>query len=134
MKKTLAITSLVIGLLLFLVPRYVLPACEFEGFPAMHCSDTARAEFIVGMLLVALGIAAFFLKSLRAVAASAALGLVLSIMAFALPDIFGYCHSSRMPCNYGMVPGLRFIGLVSGLIMIAVLTGTIRSLTKKGSA
>ena len=62
MKKVIAVTAIVSGLLLLLVPRYILPACEYRGHPAMHCSDTARAEYVVGALLIALGVAAALLR------------------------------------------------------------------------
>jgi len=63
MKKLVAITALISGLLLIVVPRYVLPACEYEGYARMHCSDTARAEYFSGMTLMAIGIAMFFLEN-----------------------------------------------------------------------
>ena len=62
MKNLVTITAFISGILLILLPRYILPACEFEGFPHMHCSDTARAEQVTGMLLIAIGIAMFFFK------------------------------------------------------------------------
>ena len=48
--------------------------------------------------------------------AGACLSLALSVSAYAMPDTFGYCHSTKMPCNYGMVPAIRLISVVSGLV------------------
>ncbi len=133
MKKLAGITMILAALLLVIVPRYILPACEFEGFSRMHCSDTAQAEFVAGVLLAVAGIATLVLKS-SASAASAVFGLVLSVTAYALPDKFGYCHSSKMPCNYGMVPAIRLIAVATALLMVVALIGMYREHRRKGKA
>jgi hypothetical protein len=133
MKTLIAITVLMSGILLILVPRFILPVCEYEGYPAMHCSDTARAEYIVGALLMAVGIGAFLLKSTMMSIVGAAVSIVLYVIAFKLPDIYGYCHSSRMPCNYGAVPGIRFVAGIGGIIMVVTIISLVRSTRKKGN-
>ncbi len=134
MKRLAAATAIISGVLLVLVPRYILPACEYEGFPAMHCSDTAHAEFVTGGLMTAAGILIAFSKSTKALLAGAAASLILDVAAFVLPDIFGYCRSSRMPCNYGMVPGVRFVAVVGGVIMMICIVSTVRKSLRKGIA
>jgi hypothetical protein len=134
MKNLISLTAFLSGLLLILVPRYILPACEYEGYPPMHCSDTARAEYIVGALLLAAGIGAFLLKSTTTSIVSAAVSVILYVIAFLLLDKYGYCHSSQMPCNYGMVPGIRFVTSISGIIMVVAIIVLVRSIRKKGSA
>ncbi len=134
MKKLVAVTAIVSGLLLLLVPRYILPACEYLGHPAMHCSDTAHAEYVVGVLLIVLGGMIAFLRSKSAALVCAAISDVLYIVAFLLPDKFGYCHSTQMPCNYGMVPGVRFVAVVSAIIMSIALVGLVMSCRKKGNS
>jgi hypothetical protein len=133
MKNLISLTAFISGLLLILVPRFILPVCEYEGYPAMHCSDTARAEYVAGALLMAAGIGAFLLKSIRTAVIGAAVSIILYIIAFLLPDTYGYCHSSRMPCNYGTVPGIRFISGISGIIMVVAIISIVRSTRKKGS-
>ncbi len=134
MKRTVALTALLSGFLLLVVPRYILPACEYEGYPPMHCSDTAKAEFLVGAVLMVIGGISFFSKKNIAAVAAAAVACVLYAVAFWLPDKIGYCHSTRMPCNYGMVPGIRFISITGALIMIGAAAGLLRTLRKKGNA
>jgi len=133
MKKLATITAVVSGVLLLLVPRYILPACEYEGYPHMHCSDTARAEYIVGVLLLAIGGATSFAKTLRTVVVGAVVSSLLYGAAFWLPDIVGYCQSSRMPCNYGMVPGVRFIAVAGAAIMIIAIVSLLKTSRKKGN-
>jgi len=133
MKTLTAVTALLSGILLILVPRFILPVCEYEGYPAMHCSDTARAEYVVGALLLVSGIGAFLLKSTRTSIIVAAVSIILYIVAFLLPDRYGYCHSSRMPCNYGTVPGIRFIASIGGVIMVIAIISLVRGSRKKGN-
>lgn len=132
MKKLIVITAIMSGLLLLVVPRFILPACEYLGYPAMHCSDTARAEYAVGALLIVLGGTTIYLRLKSADIICASLSLLLYAVAYLLPDRFGYCHSSQMPCNYGMVPGVRFIVAVSAVIMGIAVTGSVKSQKKKG--
>lgn len=133
MKRLAGTTMLLSGLLLALVPRYILPACEFEGFSRMHCSDTAQAELVTGILLALAGIGTLVLK-FPASAGNAILSLALSVAAFMLPDKFGYCHNSKMPCNYGMVPAVRLIAVLTALLMIIALIGMFRDYRRKGKA
>jgi hypothetical protein len=133
MKRLIAGTALISGILLILVPRFILPVCEYEGYPAMHCSDTARAEYVVGALLMVTGIGVFLLKSTIASIIGAVVSIILYIVAFLLPDKYGYCHSSRMPCNYGAVPGIRFIAIIGGIITVVAIISLVRSARKKGN-
>ncbi len=134
MKKLIGITAFIGGVLLVLIPRYIFPACEYLGRPAMHCSDTARAEYLIGALLLLTSGTTFFLKSDRAVIMSASAVLVLSIFAGMAPDKYGYCHSTMMACNYGMAPSIRFIAVLMAIMMIGVIISCVRSYRKKGKA
>jgi hypothetical protein len=134
MKKMVPITALVCGVLFLLVPRYILPACEYAGHARMHCSDTAQAEYVVGALLILAGGLTVLVKSPAMPLAGAAFSCVLFGLAFWLPDIFGYCRSPKMPCNYGMVPAVRFVSVVGLLIMIGAVVAIVNSRGKKGGA
>lgn len=134
MKNLVAITALVGGLLLILVPRYILPACEYEGYARMHCSDTARAEYVAGALLMAIGVITLFISKHSAVLISAVAALIAFGVSSWLPAKFGYCLSPQMPCHYGMVPGVRFVSAAGILITIMALIGLTKSYEKKGKA
>lgn len=134
MKKLVALTALASGILLILVPRFILPACEYEGYPAMHCSDTARAEYLVGALLALVGGATFFARTTKLLLAGAAAAFVLYVAAYLLPDSIGYCRSPRMPCNYGMVPAVRFTAAIGAVTMIIAFAGIVNIVRRKGKA
>jgi hypothetical protein len=134
MRKLVALTALATGVLLLLVPRFILPACEYEGYPRMHCSDTARAEYLVGALLVAVGCMTFFAKSLKLPLIGAITAFILYGVAYQLPDSIGYCRSPRMPCNYGMVPAVRVIAVIGAVTMIVAVAGLVNLFRRKGNA
>lgn len=117
MKKLIAVTAVAAGALLILVPRFILPACEYEGYGRMHCSDTAIAEYVIGALLLGTGALVFALKKtwLHVAGGAAACGLLLA--AWFMPEVYGYCANRKMPCHYGMVPGIRFIAAAAFLVM-----------------
>jgi hypothetical protein len=132
MRHLVAITSLTCGILFILVPRYILPACEFAGFARMHCSDTAQAEAIVGVLLVLAAGMTLMIRSTWMPLAGGVLSLLLLGITVWLPETYGYCLSPKMPCKYGMVPAIRFISVTGSLIMIGALFTMVRSYRKKG--
>lgn len=134
MRMVVAITTLVCGILFFLVPRYVLPACEYAGYARMHCSDTAQAEQVIGAALIAVSGMTFLVRSTSMPLVSAVLSTIVFGIAFWLPDKFGYCLSPRMPCHYGMVPALRFLSISGILAMIGVVISIARSPGKKGTS
>jgi len=114
-KRALGILLVAGGLLVAAVPRYVIPTCEFKGYPRMHCSDAARLWLYDGAVLAVLGALALALPGAAFVPAALA-GIALAVGAIVVPSYTGYCASPRMPCNYGTVPAVRFLG---GLLALA---------------
>jgi len=117
-----------------MVPRYILPACEYAGYSRMICSDTAQAEYVVGALLILTGCMTLVVKSGKTPLAGAVLSGILFGLAFWLPNAIGYCRSPGMPCNYGMAPAIRFLSGIGLLIMIGAVLGIAKSRGKKGNS
>jgi hypothetical protein len=134
MKMVVAITALACGVLFFLVPRYVLPACEYAGYSRMHCSDTAQAERVGGAVLIVVSGSTFLVRWTMMPLVGAILSTIVFGIAFWLPDIFGYCLSPKMPCHYGMVPAVRFLSIIGFLTMIGIIFIIAKSSGKKGSS
>lgn len=131
MKKFIAFTIITAGILLILVPRFILPACEYEGFSRMHCTDTAIAVMVLGALLVAAGGAAFLARTTWLLIADAVIACIILGAAFSMPNVYGYCASRNMPCHYGMVPGVRFIAVLAILALLTGIALAARDLRKK---
>jgi ascorbate-specific PTS system EIIC-type component UlaA len=134
MKKAVGVVSLTSGALLLMIPRFILPVCEYAGYQPMHCSGTARAEYIVGAVLIVAGAGTFVLRHAAAPLIAAVTAFVLSAAAYAAPNIYGYCRSAKMPCNYGTVPAVRFVAVVTAAIIIIATVHLIRKRTKARSS
>lgn len=130
MKKLLAFTSIGAGALLLAIPRYILPACEYEGFARMHCTDTAIAEYVAGALLLGTGAFLFAAKRSWFVIAGGIAACGILAAAYYLPDVYGYCASKNMPCHYGMVPGVRFTSVTAFIILIPGLAAQVKQARK----
>ncbi len=134
MIKTAGIISLVSGILLFLVPRYILPVCEYQGYAPMHCSDMAGSEYVIGALLLVSGTGIVSFRRSSAVLAAAGFTLLLSIAGYFVPDITGYCKSTKMPCHYGTVPAVRLVAVITGATMLITIIKIFKTMPRKGPA
>ncbi len=119
---------LLIGLLVFLTPRYILPTCEYQGFSKMACSYTGTAEMFIGAIVMTAAVGIILSKTRETLRWSGLTTLTAGLSVIFAPEAIGYCHNSRMPCNYGTVPVLRLLG---GLIIILSLAGFLISFKGK---
>lgn len=110
----------IIGGLVALTPRYILPVCEYYGKPVMDCSYTAKAEYFAGFVIIAIGVGAFLSKGAEALRWLMFVALVAMVSVIVVPEVMGFCPNPRMYCNYGTVPMLRFLG---GLGIVASAVG-----------
>jgi len=119
------------GFMVFLVPRFILPVCEYQGYSPMACSRTAVAEMLSGAIVVAAAVGLFFSKSGESLRWLSLAALMAGASVIWIPEAVGYCHSSRMPCNYGTIPVLRLLG---ALVILLSLAGFLLSLKRKTGA
>jgi hypothetical protein len=112
LKKVFGPLVFVFGLLVALTPRFILPVCEYYGKSRMVCSYTGRAEMVIGAFAVALAAAVFLAKTAEALKWLLYAVFFVGLSVFFVPSVIGYCPSSQMPCNYGTVPMLRFLGVL----------------------
>jgi hypothetical protein len=126
MKIFAAVAAIVGGALLLVIPRFVFPACEYIGRGRMHCSDAALGEFVVGALLGATGVLLIVLRPGAGAIATAGVAIALCAAAFFVPAYTRYCAHPDMPCRYGMVPSVRFIAVIVGLVEVVALTRLMR--------
>jgi hypothetical protein len=118
MNRKFGVALFLLGLLVASVPRFILPVCEYQGFNPMTCSHTGTAESFVGLIILAAAAGLFFSKSSEGLRLLSFVALVAGICVVLLPSAIGYCHSDRMPCNYGTVPALRLLGALTILLSL----------------
>ncbi len=120
----------ILSALVIVVPRYILPVCEFvlPGHEHAVCSFMYKAEAAVGVVAMALSAAMFFSKTADALRWLAFAAFFAGGTVIAAPGFVGYCQSPRMPCHYGAVPGLKLVG---GLIALVSAAGFLAAGRKK---
>src|SRR5512143_3553794 len=111
-QKMIGIVLFLTGLMVVLVPRYILPVCEYQGYSKMACSYTALSERCMGLIVMVSSLGIFFSRNAETLRWLALTPTALGISVFLIPDAIGYCHSSSMPCNYGTLPFLRLQGIL----------------------
>lgn len=122
--KVFGSVFLILGALVFLTPRYILPVCELYGKARMACSYTGEAELFMGLIMVSIAVGAFFSKVPEALRWLMFVAFFAGLSVILIPEVLGYCPSPRMPCHYGTVPMLRLLG---GLSVIGSAVGFVIS-------
>lgn len=117
-----------LGILVALTPHYIFPVCAYYdklietkggGLVPMACTYTARAETIIGMGIVLIGLMLWLAKERETKIFLSALVVAKGLAIIATPEVVGYCKSPMMPCVSGTVPALRIGGaavLILGLV------------------
>lgn len=117
MNKLLGIILVVLGLLLSILPNYT--DCASHGVYMtvmgkqlpMVCHWSARAEMVVGIPLIFVGVIMTFTHSKTGFLTLSVLGLVLGVLAITLPlYIIGTCSGPTMTCNTVMKPIILWFG------------------------
>jgi hypothetical protein len=126
MRKTLGIVLFLTGLMAVLIPRYVLPVCEYQGYSRMACSSTALSEMFMGFVVMVSSLGIFFSKSAETLRWLSLTLIASGISVILIPEAIGYCHSSSMPCNYGTIPVLRLTGALITLVSLGGLLASLR--------
>lgn len=126
-QKMVGIVLFLMGLMVVLVPRYILPVCEYQGYSKMACSYTAVSEMCIGLIVMVSSLGIFFSRNAETLRWLALSPVALGISVLLIPEAIGYCHSSSMPCNYGTIPVLRLAGV---LIILVSLGGFLVSFKK----
>jgi hypothetical protein len=110
-----AIWALVLGCLLALGPKYLFTLCEDQN---MRCQKTQDPLFIMGALLMVLGLSLLFDKSYYS-AFGACLGIILCLtFCLVIGDIYGICLEETMKCQSMTIPTIRVISMVGILVFV----------------
>lgn len=119
MNRIFAVLFFLTGLMVLLVPRFILPVCEYQGYSPMACSHTAVAEMFMGVIVMAAAIGLFFSSGSDGLRWLSFTTLASGVSVIWIPQAIGYCHSGQMPCNYATIPVLRLLGALTVLISLA---------------
>lgn len=100
------------GLLLATGPYLLFPVCK-GGMMVMRCHNTAKAELILGILMIAAGALTLITKSKKIrLWLNAATGL-LAVLAILFPNaITGVCSKVHMSCRSLTLPSIAIISIL----------------------
>jgi hypothetical protein len=128
--KALGVVIAPIGILVMVVPRYILPVCEYQGrlmetkmgmsIP-MKCSWTAQSELGIGLVIIVAALALLLSKQAETRKMISLILVALGIVVVLLPTtLIGVCPNPMMTCHAGALPAL---GLLGGLLIIVAAIG-----------
>lgn len=117
MKEIIGAVSLILGILVILTPHLILPVCEYHGFQRMACSYTGLAEVFMGVMIIFISAGIILSKTKDSIIWLSILLFVSGVSVILIPQVLGYCKSTRMPCNYGTVPALIFEGIIISILV-----------------
>lgn len=125
--RALAVCLAILAVLISVVPLFT--DCESQGRALsladgrsipMKCHWTARAELVLGVPLLAVGVMLFFSRRRETRIALGILGVILGVFAILLPTVLiGVCMSADMLCNSLMKPALILTGSLVVVISVA---------------
>ncbi len=126
MKKldiVLSVVIMILGLLIILVPQFILPVCEGtlvtdagKEVP-MKCHWTAQAEILTGLMILAAGVLSLVVKKDGGRMASgifAALGGLCALLL--VTSVIGVCMNPAMSCVMGTKPAIIILSAFTMLL------------------
>jgi len=120
------IIMMILGALLIFGPWFLFPVCETEGMwikPGipMPCGYTARAEIVLGALVVIVGALLLWVKSRETRIVLGVMGVAMGVLSILVPvQIDGVCANQTHPCVLETRPALIVIGAVVILVSLLV--------------
>jgi hypothetical protein len=126
--RAIGIILFLTGLVVLLLPRYILPVCEYHGYSPMACSHTGTAEMFLGLIVMAAATGIILSMNIEVLRWSSFTVVATGVSMLLIPTAIGFCHSTDMPCNYGTIPAVRLAGTC---ILIVSFTGFFLSLRRE---
>lgn len=105
------IVYLVFGVLLAFGPYSIFPVCK-SSMMAMRCQDTAKAELVLGILTIAVGVLMLLINHRKFRIGLNIAAIPIGILAFLFPNsITGVCSKVHMTCRALTLPVLSLTGI-----------------------
>lgn len=109
---------IILGVLIAIVGWFIFPVCG----GTMRCGYTARAETVVGSLIVLVGALLMFTKTSETRILGGAVGIGMGVVTVLLPTyIIGMCTKDTMPCRIGTEPALIILGAIAIIVSVILI-------------
>lgn len=101
----------IIGILLAIGPYTIFPICKDAAMP-MRCQTTAKAEVILGILTITIGVLLLIIKHIKLRILLNTLTIPVGILSFLFPNVItGVCSKMHMTCRSLSLPALSIISI-----------------------
>lgn len=134
--KVIGILLVILAVIVGILPLFT--DCESQGRAltlangkevAMKCHWSGRAELVLAIPLLAIGVFAIFSKSAESLRNLSLISVLMGVLIILVPTtLIGVCGSAEMICNSIMKPTLILLG---SLVIALGAAGVVMSMTKR---
>ena len=114
--KVFVVANLIFGVLLIVLTKLILPVCHPMGGGAMRCGTSTTVDAVLGLVLLAVAVAAAGLLKKKAHIVFSAIAFVVGVFVSLVPTVIvGTCPHSHMACHAVTAPVLAVFGVLIAL-------------------
>ena len=114
--KVFVVANLIFGVLLIVLTKLILPVCHPMGGGAMRCGTSTTVDAVLGLVLLAVAVAAAGLLKKKAHIVFSAIAFVVGVFVSLVPTVIvGTCPHAHMACHAVTAPGLAVFGVLIAL-------------------
>jgi len=117
--KLFVIANLIFGVLLIVLTKLILPVCHPMGGGAMRCGTSTTVDAVLGLVLLAVAVAAAGLLKKKAHIVFSAIAFVVGVFVSLVPTVIvGTCPHAHMACHSVTAPVLAVFGALIALFAV----------------
>ena len=114
--KIFVIANLIFGILLIALTKVILPVCRPMGGGVMRCGTSTTVDAVLGLVLLAVAVAAAGLLKKKAHIVFSAIAFVVGVFVSLAPTVIvGTCPHAHMACHAVTAPVLAVFGALVAL-------------------
>ena len=114
--KVFVVVNLIFGVLLIVLTKLILPVCHPMGGGAMRCGTSTTVDAVLGLVLLAVAVAAAGLLKKKAHIVFSAIAFVVGVFVSLMPTVIvGTCPHAHMACHAVTAPVLAVFGALIAL-------------------
>lgn len=114
--KVFVIANLIFGILLIALTKVILPVCRPMSGGVMRCGTSTTIDAVLGLVLLAVAVAAAGLLKKKAHIVFSAIAFVVGVFVSLVPTVIvGTCPHAHMACHAVTAPVLAVFGVLIAL-------------------
>lgn len=114
--KVFVVANLIFGVLLIVLTKLILPVCHPIDGGTMSCEISTTVDAVLGLVLLAVAVAAAGLLKQNAHIAFSAIAFVVGVFVSLVPTVIvGTCPHAHMACHAVTAPVLAVFGVLIAL-------------------